>query len=109
MTLGRGRCLSFPHPAGGWAHPPGVNHERSYPVKTKMHRNIRRRRRRRTSKSKRRGQIANGPSEASRPQLIKGNEPAETEEVDKLLLSSLHYWEVTRDLIEERKQDGAER
>ena len=36
------------------------------------------------------------------PQGMNGHEPAETEETDKLLLSSLRYWEVTRDLIEER-------
>jgi hypothetical protein len=33
---------------------------------------------------------------------MNGHEPDATEEVDKLLLSSLRYWEVTRDLIEER-------
>ena len=33
---------------------------------------------------------------------MNGHEPVETEETDKLLLSSLRYWEVTRDLIEER-------
>lgn len=30
------------------------------------------------------------------------NELAEAEEIDRLLLSSLRYWEVEHDLIEER-------
>jgi len=30
------------------------------------------------------------------------NESAEAEEIDRLLLSSLRFWEVERDLIEER-------
>jgi hypothetical protein len=30
------------------------------------------------------------------------NEFAQAEEIDRLLLSSLRYWEVERDLIEER-------
>jgi len=30
------------------------------------------------------------------------NESAQAEEIDRLLLSSLRYWEVERDLIDER-------
>jgi hypothetical protein len=33
---------------------------------------------------------------------MNGNQPVEAEETDRLLLSSLRYWEVERDLIEER-------
>jgi hypothetical protein len=33
---------------------------------------------------------------------MEGDESAEAEAIDKLLLSSLRYWEVERDLIEER-------
>jgi hypothetical protein len=33
---------------------------------------------------------------------MNGDESAEAEETDRLLLSSLRYWEVERDLIEER-------
>jgi hypothetical protein len=33
---------------------------------------------------------------------MNGGESAEAEETDRLLLSSLRYWEVERDLIEER-------
>ena len=62
----------------------------------------RRRRRWRTSKSKRRRPKTSRGSEAPPPQIMNGHEPVETEETDKLLLSSLRYWEVTRDLIEER-------
>jgi hypothetical protein len=34
--------------------------------------------------------------------VIDGDESADTEETDRLLLSSLRFWEVERDLIEER-------
>ena len=60
------------------------------------------RRRWRSSKSKRKRETASKRSEAPRPQTMNGHEPGEAEEIDKLLLSSLKYWEVTRDLIEER-------
>jgi hypothetical protein len=33
---------------------------------------------------------------------MNGDESAEVEQTDRLLLSSLRYWEVERDLIEER-------
>lgn len=32
------------------------------------------------------------------------NESAHAEEIDRLLLSSLRFWEVERDLIEERRE-----
>ena len=41
-------------------------------------------------------------SGTSRPQTMDDNESAQAEEIDRLLLSSLRYWEVERDLIEER-------
>jgi hypothetical protein len=34
--------------------------------------------------------------------MVDGDESGVTEETDRLLLSSLRYWEVERDLIEER-------
>jgi hypothetical protein len=41
---------------------------------------------------------------------MNGGESAEAEETDRLLLSSLRYWEIERDLIEERlAARGAER
>ena len=60
------------------------------------------RRRWRTSKSKRRTRRSGKRSEAWRPEIMEGDELAEAEAIDKLLLSSLRYWEVERDLIEER-------
>jgi hypothetical protein len=36
------------------------------------------------------------------PETIDENESGDAEEIDRLLLSSLKYWEVERDLIEER-------
>lgn len=56
----------------------------------------------RTSKEKRSRQKAAKRSEVSRSQMVNGDEHAESEKLDKLLLSSLRYWEATRDLIEER-------
>jgi hypothetical protein len=60
------------------------------------------RKRRRTSKSKRGSRQSSKCSEAWRPQVVNGDESAEAEEIDRLLLSSLRLWEVERDLIEER-------
>ena len=37
-----------------------------------------------------------------RPEILNGDESAEAEQIDRLLLSSLRLWEVERDLIEER-------
>jgi hypothetical protein len=36
------------------------------------------------------------------PEAIDDDEFAQTEEIDRLLLSSLRYWEVEHNLIEER-------
>ena len=53
-------------------------------------------------KFKRRPRKLSKPSETSRPQTMDDDEFAQAEEIDRLLLSSLRYWEVERDLIEER-------
>jgi hypothetical protein len=37
-----------------------------------------------------------------RPEIASDDESAETEEIDRLLLSSLKFWETERNLIEER-------
>jgi hypothetical protein len=34
--------------------------------------------------------------------MMNGNESVQADEIDRLLLSSLRFWEVERDLIEER-------
>ncbi len=60
------------------------------------------RRRCRTPKSKRKSQQSSKRSEGWRPKIMNGYESVEAEENDRLLLSSLKYWEVERDLIEER-------
>ena len=59
-------------------------------------------RRRRTPKFKRKSQQASKRSEGLPPKIMNGDDSAEAEETDRLLLSSLRYWEVERDLIEER-------
>lgn len=59
-------------------------------------------RRRRTPKFKRKSQQSSKLSEALPPKIMNGDESAAAEETDRLLLSSLRYWEVERDLIEER-------
>ena len=56
----------------------------------------------RNSKSKRKRQTRQKDSQTSTPSIVNGHEAAESEQIDKLLLSSLRYWEVTRDLIDER-------
>ena len=56
----------------------------------------------RKPKSKRRSRQSPKSSEGWRPKIMNGDESAEAEETDNLLLSSLRYWEVERDLIEER-------
>jgi hypothetical protein len=60
------------------------------------------RKRGRTSRSKSRSRQPSKCSTAWRPQIVNGDESAEAEEIDRLLLSSLRLWEVERDLIEER-------
>ena len=59
-------------------------------------------RRHRTPKFKRKSQQSSKLSEGLPPKIMNGDESAEAEETDRLLLSSLRYWEVERDLIEER-------
>jgi hypothetical protein len=56
----------------------------------------------RKSKFRRKPQRSSKPFEAWRSQVIPADESTESEEIDRLLLSSLRYWEVKRDLIEER-------
>lgn len=53
-------------------------------------------------KFKRRPQKLSKRSETSWPETIDDDESAQAEEIDRLLLSSLRYWEVERELIEER-------
>ena len=53
-------------------------------------------------KFKRRPQKLSKRSETSWPETIDDDESAQAEEIDRLLLSSLRYWEVERDLIDER-------
>lgn len=56
----------------------------------------------RTFKFKRRPLKLSKRSETSWPETTDDDESVEAEEIDRLLLSSLRYWEVERDLIEER-------
>jgi hypothetical protein len=60
------------------------------------------RRRWRTSKSKSKSQPSSKRSKGLSPKIMNGDDSAQAEETDRLLLSSLRYWEVERDLIEER-------
>ena len=55
----------------------------------------------RTAKSKRRRQRWSKRSEPWRPEKMNG-ESAEPEPTDRLLVSALRFWEVKRNLIEER-------
>src|SRR4029450_6155795 len=64
------------------------------------------RRRWRTPKSKWRSQPSSKGSEGWRPKIMNGGESAEAEETDRLLLSSLRYWGVEADLMEERLGAG---
>ena len=56
----------------------------------------------RTLKFKRRPRKVSKPPGTSPPEAIDDIESAEAEEIDRLLVSSLRFWEVERDLIEER-------
>ena len=56
----------------------------------------------RASKSTRRQQRTSKRFGASQPERIDDDESAGFEETDRLFLSALRYWEVQRDLIEER-------
>jgi hypothetical protein len=56
----------------------------------------------RTLKFKRRPRKLSKRSGESQPETMDDNEFAQAEEIDRLLLSSLRFWEAERDLIEER-------
>ena len=56
----------------------------------------------RTLKFKRRQRKLSKRSGTSQPETMDDNESAQAEQIDRLLLSSLRFWEVERDLIEER-------
>ena len=56
----------------------------------------------RALKFKRRPRKLSKPSGASPLDITDDNESVEAKEIDRLLLSSLRYWEVERDLIDER-------
>ena len=56
----------------------------------------------RTLKFKRRPRKLSKRSGTSWPETMHDDESAQAEEIDRLLLSSLRFWEVERDLIEER-------
>ena len=56
----------------------------------------------RTSGSKRKLQKSSKPSKAPRVKITNDDETSQLESVHSLLLAALKYWEVERDLIEER-------
>jgi len=56
----------------------------------------------RALKFKRRQRRLSKRSGTPQPETMDDNESAQAEEIDRLLLSSLRFWEVERDLIEER-------
>jgi hypothetical protein len=56
----------------------------------------------RALKFKRRSRKLSKCSGTSQSETMDDNEATEAEEIDRLLLSSLRFWEVERDLIEER-------
>ena len=56
----------------------------------------------RTSKCRRKQEETRKRSTVSWPEPLDDDESVRAEETDRLLLSSLRYWEVERDLIEER-------
>jgi len=56
----------------------------------------------RRSKSKRRAQRSSKPYEVTRREMSDDGESPQVEPTHSLLFSSLRYWEVERDLIEER-------
>ena len=60
------------------------------------------RKRGRTRKSKRKPRQSRTPSKTSQLEIVNSDECDEAQDVDRLLLSSLRFWEVERDLIEER-------
>lgn len=56
----------------------------------------------RTLRFKRRPRKLSKDSKTSEPERMDRNESVQTDEIDRLLLSSLRFWEVERDLIDER-------
>jgi hypothetical protein len=62
---------------------------------------IRRRRRERWRRGKSRRKLEK-PAKDSGRKVIESNDSAPCEQPDRLLASALNYWEVKRDLIEER-------
>ncbi len=64
----------------------------------------RRRRRWRMSRSKRTRQRSSKSSAQWRREMPDDNGSSEAEGIDRLLLSALRYWEVKRDLIDERRE-----
>ena len=56
----------------------------------------------RTLRFKRRPRKLSKDSKTSQPERMDGDESVQVDEIDRLLLSSLRFWEVERDLIEER-------
>jgi hypothetical protein len=54
------------------------------------------------SKSRRKPRTSSKRPERWQPEVMGNSESAQAEGLDRLLLSSLKYWEVERDLIEER-------
>jgi hypothetical protein len=56
----------------------------------------------RTLKFKRRSRKLTKCSGTSQSETMDGHEATDAEKTDRLLLSSLRFWEVERDLIEER-------
>jgi hypothetical protein len=62
---------------------------------------IRRRRRERWRRAKSRGKLEKPPKDSGR-KTIESNGSVHGEQPDRLLVSALTYWEVERDLIEER-------
>lgn len=53
-------------------------------------------------KFKRRPRKLSKHSKTAQPETMNGNEAVQADEIDRLLLSSLRFWEVERELIEER-------
>jgi len=56
----------------------------------------------RKSKSRRKPRTPSKGPGPGQPKVMSNSESAQAEGLDRLLLSSLKYWEVERDLIEER-------
>jgi hypothetical protein len=55
-------------------------------------------------KTKHKSQISGRHLRPWWPETVDADEPDQAEEIDSLLLSSLKFWEVEHDLIEERME-----